>query len=406
MDFLNTIFETIQNNQLLAAGIGLSGAGIITFWIKDVPRSIYAFLKRELTTELTITSQNLAFHNVLKWIEKNYKNKNFRKLKLTNGRWGWNKSTTTSVGYGLHWIKYNKKFFLINLVKESSNQSEYDKETLTITKIGRSRKIFDDFIKEVETIDLDVSKTKIYRMEDSWVYIKDHKKRSLNSIFIEKNKKDILINNLSKFINSENWYINNGIPYQLGILLYGAPGTGKTSLIKAIAGYLNYPIYYLSPQKLSKIESAMSTLSDKCIVVIEDIDSNFLTHSRENKNGDTDENNFLKEISSVSLSEILNSLDGMFSAHGRILIATTNHIENLDAALIRPGRIDLKIEIGFVNNEILESFIKNFYKDSNLDFSIINNINIKPNISVAMLQNMVLQGNSEKEIIDFVKEKQ
>jgi chaperone BCS1 len=399
MEFIQKIIETIQNNQLLAAGIGLSGAGIITFWVKDVPRSIYAFLKRELTTELTITSQNIAFHNTLKWIEKKYKNKNFRKLKLTNGKWGWNENTTTSIGYGIHWIRYNKKFFLINLVKESANQSEYDKETLTMMKIGRSREIFDNFVKEIETLDLDVSKTKIYKMDDAWSYAKDQKKRNLNSIFIEKEKKDLLINNLSKFINNEQWYIDNGIPYQLGILLYGSPGTGKTSLIKAIAGYLNYPIYYLSPKKLGKIESAMSTLSDKCIVVIEDIDSNFLTHSRENKDGDTDENSLLKEMSSVSLSEILNSLDGMFSAHGRILVATTNHIENLDAALIRPGRIDLKIEIGYVNNEILKYFINNFFPHSTINFD---NLSIKPNLTVATLQNFVLQGNNENEIVKFV----
>lgn len=402
MEFLHKIFETIQSNQLLMTGLGLSGAGIITFWVKDVPRSIYAFLKRELTTELIITSQNIVFHNLLKWIEKNYKNNSFRKLKLTNGRWGYEDATTTSIGYGYHYIKYKKTILFINLFKETANQTANDKETLTIVKFGRSRKLFDELINEIKTLDVDMTKTKIYKMEDNWMYVKDQKKRSLDSIFIEKEKKDMLVNNLSRFINKEQWYIDNGIPYQLGILLYGAAGTGKTSLIKAISGYLNYPVYYLSPKKLSKIECAMSTLSDKCIVVIEDIDSNCLTHSREKK-VNSEENTMIEEFSTISLSEILNSLDGMFSAHGRILIATTNHIENLDSALIRPGRIDLKIEIGFVNSEILISFIKNFYPNNKIDFNIINNIKLKPNISVAMLQNMVLQGNSENEIIEFVK---
>jgi chaperone BCS1 len=394
LEFLTNIFNTIQGNQLLAAGLGLSGAGIITFWIKDVPRSVYKFLKRELTTELIVTSSNLVFHNILKWIEKNYGNKNFRKLKLTNGRWGYNDNATTSIGYGLHYVRYNGHFFLFDLVKETSNQTEQDRETLYITKLGRSRKVFDGFIKEIETLDLDFTKTKVYKMEDSWTYIKDQQKRSFDSIFIEKAKKDLLISSLIKFIDSEQWYIDNGIPYQLGILLYGAPGTGKTSLIKAIAGYLNYPIYYLSPQDLDKIENAMSKISDKSILVIEDIDSNFVTHSR--ANGSLPKSNSLiDKFASISLSEVLNSLDGMFSTHGRILVTTTNHIENLDAALIRPGRIDLKIEIGYVNKEMLKDFINHFFPNYSID---IDKINIKNNITIAMLQNIVLQGGDGKDI--------
>lgn len=400
LPFLHNIYTTISGNTLLMTGFGLSGAGILTFWLKDVPRSIYKLLKRELTTELIITSSNLAFHNVLKWVEKNYGDKNFRKLKLTNGRWGYRDNATTSIGYGLHYVRYKNNFFLFNLVKETANQTEQDRETLYITKIGRNRKIFDEFVKEIETLDLDSTKTKVYKMEDSWMYIKDQQKRSLDSVFLEKSKRYLLLNNLSKFINSEQWYINNGIPYQLGILLYGAPGTGKTSLIKAIAGYLNYPIYYLSPQNLEKIESAMSTISDKSILVIEDIDSNFLTHSRTNENKSQD-NSIINKLASISLSEVLNSLDGMFSAHGRILIATTNHIENLDTALIRPGRIDLKIEIGYVNKEILKEFIDHFFPENTID---INKVNIKMKVSIAMLQNMVLQGNDENQIIEFIKE--
>ena len=400
MNLINSIIEVIKNNQLLLTGLGLSGAGIITFWIKDVPYSIFRFLKRELTTELIVTNQNKIFYEILKWIEKNYKNKNFRKLKLTNGKWGYEDDTTTSIGYGKHWIKYKNCLFLIDLNKETANQSDRDKEILIMTKLGRSRKIFDEFVKEVSILNQDLNKVKLYKMEDGWHYVKDQCKRKLDSVFIEKYKKDLLIKTLSDFINNEQWYIDNGIPYQLGILLYGAPGTGKTSLIKAIASYLDYSIYYLSPQKLSKIELAMSTLPDKCIVVIEDIDGNAVTHSRTKEPNQNNETNDLSELIKINLSEVLNSLDGMFYAHGRILIATTNHVKKLDEALIRPGRIDLKVEIGYVNTEILKDFIDHFFPNNKIDF---NSFKIKSNITVAMLQNMLLQGKNEYEIIDNVK---
>lgn len=402
-NILSNVVDVFKNNPLLMTVLSFSSAGIITFWIKDVPKKIYAFFKRELTTELIITSQNSVFHEVLKWLEKKYVNKNFRKLKLSNGLWGGSNKTTTSIGYGIHCIKYKSSLLFIELYKETATQSPYDKETIYITKIGRSRKLFDGLIKDVGELETDFSKTKVYKMEDAWIHVKDQNKRNIESVFIEKEKKDTLINSLEKFIKSEEWYIKNGIPYQLGILFYGAAGTGKTSLIKAVSGYLNYPIYYLSTQKLSRIESAMSTLPEKCVVVIEDIDTNSLTHSREKKEKSTD-SKLLEGILEVSLSEVLNALDGMFSAHGRILIATTNHIENLDPALIRAGRIDIKMEIGFINHEVFESFLLNFFPNNSIDLRELKNTYLKPNISVSMLQNMVLEGKNEDEIIEFVTE--
>lgn len=395
---MDWLFELVKNNQLLGTAIGLSSAGIITFWVKDFPRQLMSFIKKELTTELIVTSQHISFHHVLKWVEKNYKTQNFRRLKMSNGRWGHNSETITSIGYGRHIIFYNKTPLIIELNKEQANNTEMDKESLIITKFGRKRTIFDDFINEVQIVNTDFNKTKIYKMQDCWEYVKEQPKRVLDSVFIEKEKRDRLIKSISKFKSSEEWYLENGIPYQLGILLHGAPGTGKTSMIKAIAGYLDYPIYYLSPSKLGKIESAMSTLPDKCVIVIEDIDSNSTTHDRENSFDSSETGNLIKSLEAISLSEVLNSLDGMFSAHGRILIATTNHVEKLDPALIRAGRIDLKVEIGYVNSEILQYFINNFYKDDMVD---VTQLKINKAITVATLQNMVLENKSVEEVVKY-----
>lgn len=401
MSFVQNAMSVLQTNPMLASLIGLSGAGVLTFWLKDVPRMFFNLMKREFTTELTITSSNRIFHEFLKWIEVKYKNKNFRKIKLTNGQWGYNRETTISIGYGAHWIIYKGTLFLVSLHKESSNQTERDKETFSILKIGRSRKVFDELVKEIESMDVDLTTTKIYEMDSDWSYVKSQKKRKFDSIFIEAEKKNELLTSLHNFIESEQWYLDHGIPYQFGILLYGAPGTGKTSIIKAIASDLNYPIYYLSPKKLSSIESAMSSLPDKCVVVIEDIDASFLTQARSANNDCAGDEKLMKELTGTGLSEILNALDGMFSAHGRILIATTNHVETLDEALIRPGRIDLKIEIGFITKEILVDFINVFYPDYKIEEC---NAPLKNNITVAILQNFVLCNWSAQEIIDYCYE--
>jgi len=417
-EFFENFLKILQENQVLLTTLGIGGAGTIIMWLKGVPQTFFNLLKREFTTEMTITSQNISFFNVIKLLEKTYADKKWRKLKVMNGRWG-AEETVLGIGYGHHTLIYKKNLLFITLVKESANQTNYDKDSLTFLKLGRDYGLFKQIISDADEIAEDKSSNKIYKMEDGWRYVKDQKKRALSSVFLEKTKKKYLLETIDKFISSEEWYLSHGIPYQLGILLYGSPGTGKTSLIKAIAAYLNYSIYYLPSSRLYKIEKAVSLLPDNSILVIEDIDTNDITNRRDNgwdqpdvpegasgtapttsnnkSSDDRDFETFLK----MGLSEILNSLDGIFATHGRILIATTNYLESLDSALIRPGRIDIKIEVGYVNNEVLKEFCNSFFPENKINFD---EIKIKKNkLTVALLQNMILEGKTLQNILDFVE---
>jgi len=91
-------------------------------------------------------------------------------------------------------------------------------------------------------------------------------------------------------------------------------------------------------------------------------------------------------------------MDGLISSHGRIVIFTTNYIDKLDSAFLRPGRIDLKLKLGYVNKEVFCEFMKRFF-DLDLDE---NKIELKPNkITVACLQQKVLEGKAQEY---FIKE--
>ena len=118
--------------------------------------------------------------------------------------------------------------------------------------------------------------------------------------------------------------------------------------------------------------------------MVEDIDTNSITHCRTKKSCD----NLLEAILTISLSDVLNALDGLLNHHGRIIIITTNHIEKLDSALLRAGRFDFSIELPLLNIENFTKFMKHYFPNNSLTqgFTIV-----KLN-SMAELQNEILQG--------------
>jgi ATP-dependent 26S proteasome regulatory subunit len=202
-----------------------------------------------------------------------------------------------------------------------------------------------------------------------------------------------------RFFESEKWYCERDIPYQIGYLLYGPPGTGKTSFIKTISNFTKRHIHYLNLSQVSDDTQLVELLKDikydSTILVIEDIDCvTDILHDRNKpiQNNTTNETiattqaimDVIKTVSQqdtnkrtienkLTLSGILNALDGVFNFHGRILIMTSNKPEILDKAFIRPGRVDYSEHFSNCNTYQLTGLYKCFY--DNIDQSIKNKIN-------------------------------
>jgi chaperone BCS1 len=181
----------------------------------------------------------------------------------------------------------------------------------------------------------------------------------MSSIVLQPGVKDMLLDDCKDFMNSQDWYAERGIPFRRGYLLYGVPGSGKTSLIHSLAGELGLDIYVLSlsakgmsDDQLGKL---MNQLPSKSVVLLEDLDAAFTraTNRDEKSTGSPDPKNLVEtkaaeaDGSTLTLSGLLNAMDGVAAAEGRLLFATTNHLDRLDAALSRPGRLD--VWVGFAN---------------------------------------------------------
>jgi len=241
--------------------------------------------------------------------------------------------------------------------------------------------------------------------QDCWYESIFSTTRTFNNLFF--NEKETLLKKLDFFLNNKDWYYKKGVPYTLGIGLSGEPGTGKTSIIKAIAQYTDRHVINLS-MKLFKTRKQLyqfffettynrknitdSITYDKKIIVIEDIDclgDIVLKRKQEykiKKNEDTttkmlqtlldksvsdssDEvpKNSLKLTTAsdpITLDDILNIFDGIQEHFGRIMIITSNHYDKLDPALIRPGRIDIKLEMANLSCKTIQQIYNHLYEKS------------------------------------------
>ena len=189
------------------------------------------------------------------------------------------------------------------------------------------------------------------------------KARTRESVILDQQHMDTLLDDAKTFLSQERgqWYANMGIPYRRGYLLYGPPGCGKTSFAQVLAGELGVNICMLNLSHAgmddNKLSEYLRDAPASSIIVLEDVDAVFVergvaTEGKEQKS---------KSSVSISFSGLLNAIDGVASQEGRIFFMTTNHIEKLDPALVRPGRCDVKLELKHASKQqMIHMFLRFF----------------------------------------------
>jgi len=204
---------------------------------------------------------------------------------------------------------------------------------------------------------------KLYRWDvcrGNWSHENTIEARPLSSVILDPSIKDKLIDDMKEFLGEETkeFYKKHGIPYRRSYLLHGKPGSGKTSLIQAIAGHYERSLCFIQPtnKKITddSFKTAMSYLPKSAIVILEDIDALF-QKDRSKKESNS---------SALTFSGLLNGLDGVDSANGQIIFMTTNFREKLDTALVRPGRVDLHVHFPWSTKFQMEEYFRQYYPEA------------------------------------------
>lgn len=394
------IYNALLSNQVFGGLVGGSLVATVLFALKGVPLALWEGLVWRFTTRLTVFNEDPSFDKVNEWLSSLEYIRKARNLQITSQEVQDEKEIFYAPGVGYHFLWHNGVPILVQRsVPKNSGQGWRRREDITIQTVGWSTKPIKDLIKEI-THARSLSRqnqTDVYLYNNNWWRLSCRKaKRPLHTIFIPEQQKTRIIHDLQVFLNRREWYQERGIPYRRGLLFEGPPGCGKTSLVMALAAHFSKPIYALN---LGSIENdndlfqAVSSAPEAAILLIEDIDAAKAVAPRveeKDEDGNTLEKKDTPKV--ISLSGLLNAIDGAFAKDGRILIMTTNHPDKIDPALIRPGRADRREHIGLLQEHVAARMCDHILGVDNYD--VLESLEFP--VAPALLQEKLLERTSPR----------
>ncbi|XP_075789091.1 mitochondrial chaperone BCS1 isoform X1 [Pelodiscus sinensis] len=362
----------LKDNPYFGAGFGLVGVGTaLALARKGAQFGVVAFRRHYMIT-LEVPSKDKSYQWLLSWISHYAKHTQHLSVETSylqheSGR------VSTKFDFipspGNHFIWYRRKWIRIERNREKQMIDLHTGtpwESVTFTALGTNREIFFSILQEARELALrqQEGKTVMYTaMGAEWrPFGFPRRRRPLASVVLEKGVSEKIVQDVKEFIENPKWYTERGIPYRRGYLLYGPPGCGKSSFITALAGELEYGICLLSlsDRGLSddRLNHLLSVAPQQSIILLEDVDAAFVSRDLAAENPAA-----YQGMGRLTFSGLLNALDGVASTEARIVFMTTNHVDRLDPALVRPGRVDLKQHVGYCSHWQISRMFQRFYPE-------------------------------------------
>jgi mitochondrial chaperone BCS1 len=427
------IIKQLFANPFFTAGFGLAGLGAAVRYGSLGLRRGGELLRRRMLVDLEITRHDESYNWMLNWMTAHYRQQlgpvgrrkdvgtlEYLIRRFTPGLHHLQIKTAVSKtasgsertqfalvpGHGKHVMRYKNAFLLVNRerVGKSFDVNGQPFETISLTTLYYHRHIFEDIFQEAHEMALQSTegKTVVYTSRNmSWEASGQPKRRRpFDSVVLSEGLAEKILADVREFMDARTWYLGRGIPYRRGYLLHGPPGTGKTSFVQALAGTLDFNIAMLSLSQRGLTDDLLNHLllntPPRTIVLLEDADAAFSNRRQADSDGYSGAN--------VTYSGLLNALDGVASAEERIIFMTTNHVDRLDDALIRPGRVDMTVHLGNATEGQMERLWDRFYAAYDADgagkrrfLSRANELGLVSNVSTAALQGLFLYNKDDVE---------
>jgi hypothetical protein len=405
---LHPFIEALKHqlsNPFLSGGLVLTITASIIAFARNLPARIWAHVREQFMVEVTVMNNDPLFDWITLWLHDHPYSKKTRRLMAStvsnyeSGSGGnsapdcvqptssFNEEVKRprlilSPSKGQHFFVYGGTLLWLSRGDGSTpsdtggnqakaNNFRFREESYHLRIFGRSQEILRQLLDEVidKAVSFQAKKISAFvGLYSSWRRLRTFTPRKMDSVILPDGVADTILQKLKDFIIAKAWYQEMGIPYHLGMLFHGTPGSGKTSIIGALAGELKMNLYILSlaSEDLSdeRFACLLSEIPPNSFMVLEDVDAAFAARKRTPDKADQ------PTTQGLTLTGILNALDGFMASEGSIVLMTTNHRDRLDPALIRPGRVDFEEEFRAATQSQLRRLYQRFFPNSNGDAEI------------------------------------
>jgi len=358
-------------NQFASGGLLLMAIGAVGAYLRSIPEKLWYWVVGQTTMMITVKDDDAVFVWVKEWFLDQKFLKRVRRIDLDTTLQS--ERVALIPAPGVHWFWYAGRPFQVWFTRTENTRERTAKrmESLTFRTIGRKQAFLRQFVDDVVR-----SHNKrrgvqswLYTYNDGWDYSRNYMPRLLESVVLQSGDKEQLVKDITRFRSSKQRYSRLGVPYHRGYLFYGPPGTGKTSLVSAVAAHFALSVYCVNLTEFNdrSLMAAVNEVPRDSVLLFEDIDCMKGGQKREPSNGaDKPGDKREKEGTNngVTLSGLLNVLDGFFAPTGVLFMMTTNHMEVLDLALLRPGRIDYKLYLGKASDAQKVDLYLRFFPDA------------------------------------------
>ncbi|RNF36075.1 AAA family ATPase [Paracoccus methylarcula] len=349
-------------NDIFVGGIALGSIGIVMAAARVIMMLVGRLVSRRAWVRLTIDNRSAAYRHLCLWMETNRVLTEVKHVRATDNEWS-NGTLDYAPAPGRHWFVFGGSLcYLRREIDEKSRvggaSRQRPMETLEIGMLFGALSTIQDWIAEgahiAATRDRRGPMLHVFK-EGYWDDVGEIPRRSIAAVIVEDDQAQRVLDDMRWFYDASEWYSVRGVPWRRGYLFHGPPGTGKSSLIRALASELDLDIAALDISRSNitdeDLREGLMSAPRRCLISIEDVDSVFTGRDAgERRHG-------------VSFSGLLNAIDGVGSQEGRALVMTTNHFERLDPALIRPGRADMHVELGLVGASAARALFDRFFPD-------------------------------------------
>lgn len=384
---LSTVIAEGMSNPMIAGGVTLALTGGAMMMVRSVLPYLGRIFREQFCTSLVVYNNEKFYQKLKVFLSKHRYAAKARSNSVAEWySWqeeDWKWGMTPGAGWHFFWHKGN--FYVVYrsisataLANATGWNGPQRDEQFYFYTIGRNQKALTSLLAEVHDVLEEPGTVPIYIWTGGQFELAQYReKRSLDTIFIPADQKARIVSDIQQFLDSRNVYRRRGTPYRRGYMLEGPPGTGKSSIILSLAGHFDKPVYIINPSTLTDdntLQRAFNAVEGNGILLIEDIDAVSVTEQRTDKApppqpvvvkvGEPGAPAVAEEKKSgITLSGLLNGIDGVIARDGRLLFITTNHAGNLDEALIRPGRIDLREHLGLMEITEAVSMFECFHPD-------------------------------------------